>query len=174
MKQSGRCPGGLRLTLVNELKLALCLFWTEWFQVRLMGVSYAGRWTIWGLNFNARAPAILRSVLTRERCRWVDSIGAWWLASPQRPGGGGGRAQQGASAGGPGQANARDPKRAHLQSRRWETWKEHVELIQQDCVALPPSSAWGDNKETIDSTKDRLVVLILTHREAPFKIPGLP
>lgn len=178
MRQSGRCPGGLRLTLVNELKLALCLFWTEWFQVRLMGVSYAGRWTMWGLTFNARALAILRSVLTQESCRWVDSTRAWWWASPWRLGGGGGRGRPGASRelelGGRDTANMRDPTRAHLQSRQWETWKGHIELIQQDRVALPPSSAWGDNKETIDSTKDRPVVLILTHREAPFEIPGLP
>ena len=71
-------------------------------------------------------------------------------------------------------ANARDPNRAHFKSCQWKTVKEHIELIQRDCAAFPPSSAWGDNKETVDSAKDSPAVLILTHREAPFEIPGLP
>lgn len=40
-------PWRASANLVSGPELALRLFWTEWFQVRLMGVSYASRWAMW-------------------------------------------------------------------------------------------------------------------------------
>lgn len=39
-----------------------------------MGISYTSRWNIWGLNFNAWAPAIPKSILTQESYKQVDGV----------------------------------------------------------------------------------------------------